>query len=87
MDSDKQQDFLKRGHVNAKYDCESCWARPVCAGGCYHEAFVRYGDTGHANLHYCDWIRGWTDLCLKIYGEIATHNPSFLNHFDQRKAS
>jgi len=87
MDSTKQQDFLKRGHVNAKYDCESCWARPVCAGGCYHEAFVRYGDTGHANLHYCDWIRGWTDLCLKIYGEIATHNPSFLNHFDQRKAS
>ena len=40
-----------------KYDCHTCWARPICAGGCHHEAFVRYGDTGHPNLHYCDWIR------------------------------
>ena len=87
MDTAKQQEFLKHGHVNAKYECATCWARPVCAGGCYHEAFVRYGDTGHANLHYCDWIRGWTDLCLRIYGEIATQNPGFLNHFEQRKAS
>ena len=87
LDLAKQQSFLQAGHINTKYDCQSCWARPVCAGGCYHEAFVRYGDTGHANLHYCDWIRGWTDLCLRIYGEIATHNPGFLNHFEQRKAA
>lgn len=87
LDRDKQQEFLKHGHIHAKYDCHTCWARPVCAGGCYHEAFVRYGDTGHANLHYCDWIRGWTDLCLRIYGEIATHNPGFLEHFEQRKAA
>ena len=87
LDAVKQKEFLSTGHINTKYDCHSCWARPVCAGGCYHEAFVRYGETGHANLHYCDWIRGWTDLCLRIYGEIATHNPGFLNHFEQRKAA
>ena len=87
IDRSVQKDFLTRGNIGAKYDCHSCWARPVCAGGCYHEAFVRYGDTGHANLHYCDWIRGWTDLCLRIYGEIAVHNPGFLNHFEQRKAA
>lgn len=86
VDKEKQKEFLSTGHIGAKYDCQSCWARPVCAGGCYHEAFVRYGDTGHANLHYCDWIRGWTDLCLKIYGEIATHNPGFLQNFENRKA-
>ena len=40
-------DFLHRGHIDAKYDCHTCWARPLCAGGCHHEAFVRYGDTGH----------------------------------------
>ena len=85
IDRDKQADFLQRGHIGAKYDCHSCWARPVCAGGCHHEAFVRYGDTGHPNLHYCDWIRGWTDLCLRIYGEVAIENPAFLDHFDRRK--
>jgi uncharacterized protein len=87
LDEGKKKDFLERGHIDSKSDCATCWARPVCAGGCYHEAYVRYGDTGHANVHYCDWIRGWTDLCLRIYGEIATHNPGFLNHFEQRKAA
>lgn len=88
IDRDKQSDFLTRGHVGAKYDCQKCWARPLCAGGCHHEAFVRYGDTGHANLHYCDWIRGWTDTCLRIYGAVSVHNPEFLERFaDRRKPS
>lgn len=86
IDLDKQRDFLSRGHIGAKYDCHSCWARPLCAGGCHHEAFVRYGDTGHPNLHYCDWVRGWTATCLDVYGTIASRNPKFLEHFDNRKA-
>lgn len=87
IDSSKQADFLRRGHIHSKYDCHTCWARPVCAGGCHHEAFVRYGDTGHPNLHYCDWIRDWTDVCLRIYGAIAAQNPDYLRHFAERKAA
>jgi len=86
VDREKQADFLNRGHVGNKYDCQTCWARPLCAGGCHHEAFVRYGDTGHANLHYCDWIRDWTDKCLRIYGTISANNPEFLEQFAERKA-
>jgi uncharacterized protein len=87
MDREKQNAFLTRGNIDTKYDCHECWARPLCAGGCHHEAFVRYGDTGHANLHYCDWIRAWTNKCLEVYGTIAAQNPSFLDHFTERKAS
>jgi uncharacterized protein len=87
IDQEKRTAFLDRGNIDTKYDCHSCWARPLCAGGCHHEAFVRYGDTGHANLHYCDWIRGWTETCLQIYGAIAKENPSYLEHFVERKAS
>ena len=86
IDREKQNDFLSRGHIGAKYACHSCWARPLCAGGCHHEAFVRYGDTGHPNLHYCDWIRGWTDTCLRIYGTLSAQNPEFLEKFAERKA-
>ncbi|MCT2401462.1 quinohemoprotein amine dehydrogenase maturation protein [Novosphingobium mangrovi (ex Huang et al. 2023)] len=85
IDAEKREDFLSRGHVGAKYECQSCWARPLCAGGCHHEAFVRYGDTGHANLHYCDWIREWTDTCLRIYGAVSVQNPQFLERFAARK--
>jgi uncharacterized protein len=85
VDREKQKDFLDRGHIGAKYDCHSCFARPLCAGGCHHEAFVRYGDTGHANLHFCDWIREWTDTCLRIFGAISAQNPGFLEQFAERR--
>ncbi|HEY7288242.1 MAG TPA: quinohemoprotein amine dehydrogenase maturation protein [Vicinamibacterales bacterium] len=82
IDRHAQQAFLEKHHIANKTDCSVCWARPLCAGGCYHEAHTRYGDTGVANLHYCDWIRGWTDVCLTVYGELAVRNPSFLTQFD-----
>jgi len=85
VDREKQKDFLDRGHIGAKYDCHSCFARPLCAGGCHHEAFVRYGDTGHANLHFCDWIREWTGTCLRIFGTISAQNPGFMEQFAHRK--
>ena len=28
IDRAKQEDFLNRGHIGAKYDCHTCWARP-----------------------------------------------------------
>jgi uncharacterized protein len=74
--------FLEKHHVDDKTDCNRCWARPVCAGGCYHEAHTRFGTTNHPVLHYCEWIRGWTHTCLEIYGELAVKNPAFLRQFD-----
>ena len=57
IDRVAQQAFLEKHHLDNKTDCSTCWARPVCSGGCYHEAHTRYGDTAQANLHYCEWIR------------------------------
>jgi uncharacterized protein len=86
IDRDVQTAFLQQHHIADKTDCSKCWARPLCSGGCYHEAHVRYGDTGRPNLHYCEWIRGWTDTCLQIYGELSERNPDFLSRFDREEA-
>ena len=83
IDREAQSEFLQHHHIADKTDCHTCWARPLCAGGCYHEAHVRYGTTRRPNLHYCEWIRGWTDTCLQIYGELAVRNPDFLSRFDR----
>jgi uncharacterized protein len=83
IDHAARSQFLETHHLGARFDCHTCWARPVCSGGCYHEAFIHYGNTAAANLHYCDWIRGWNDLCLRIYGEISVRNPSFLDRFNE----
>jgi uncharacterized protein len=86
IDRGAQAAFLERHHIADKTDCSRCWARPLCSGGCYHEAHVRYGTTQRPNLHYCEWIRGWTDTCLQIYGELSERNPDFLARFDRDEA-
>jgi uncharacterized protein len=85
IDRGAQTAFLQRHHIADKTDCSTCWARPLCSGGCYHEAHVRYGTTERPNLHYCEWIRGWTDTCLRIYGELSERNPDFLARFDREE--
>jgi uncharacterized protein len=77
---------LNRAHINTKYDCHTCQRDLYVRAAVITRAYVRYGDTSYANLHYCDWIRGWTDVCLRIYGEIAARNPKYLERFDERKA-
>ncbi|MBS1818326.1 MAG: quinohemoprotein amine dehydrogenase maturation protein [Acidobacteria bacterium] len=87
VDRAAQTAFLESHHLANKTDCSTCWARPVCSGGCYHEAHTRYGDTTKANLHYCDWIRSWTEVCLKVYAEIAEKNSAWLAQFDREPAA
>ena len=48
IDRAVQAEFLDKHHLDNKTDCSTCWARPVCSGGCYHEAHTRYGDTTKA---------------------------------------
>ncbi|MCK5941584.1 MAG: quinohemoprotein amine dehydrogenase maturation protein [Planctomycetes bacterium] len=83
IDEHTRAAFLEKAHVDNKTDCSQCFARPLCAGGCYHEAHVRYGEATQANLHYCEWIRGFVDLGLQSYGRIQSRNPGFLTRFDQ----
>jgi uncharacterized protein len=86
IDREAQAAFLDQHHIADKTDCHTCWARPLCAGGCYHEAHVRYGTTRRPNLHYCEWIRGWTETCLQIYADLSVRNPGFLARFDRDEA-
>lgn len=87
LDAAKRSEFLERGHVQRKLACHECFARPHCAGGCYHEAYVRYADAALPNLHYCEWIRAWTALGLETYAAIALANPAYLERFEDGGAS
>ncbi|MDE2663028.1 MAG: quinohemoprotein amine dehydrogenase maturation protein [Gemmatimonadota bacterium] len=82
IDRERQKDFLEDHHIKNKTDCHTCWARPICSGGCYHEAHTRTGETTAPNLHFCTWVRTWTHTCLEIYGELSERNPEYLARFD-----
>ena len=83
MDRDKQNAFLDSHHINNKTDCQTLLGtadlrRRLLSRGPHP---LRDRPTG-PNLHYCEWIRGWTHTCLEIYGELAVKNPGFLRQFD-----
>lgn len=82
VDHTARRAFLEQHHIGARPDCHTCWVRPVCAGGCYHESFINHGSTAASLLKTCDHIRGWIDLCLHIYAEIGLANPAFLDRFN-----
>ncbi|WP_419656166.1 QhpX: predicted quinohemoprotein amine dehydrogenase, putative activating subunit [Desulfosarcina variabilis str. Montpellier] len=79
LDETALADFRQSVHVSAKPACRECWARSICAGGCYHEALVREGGLTAANLHYCDWIKRWIEIGIDVYGRLADENPDYLD--------
>ena len=57
--------------------CQQCSARSICAGGCYHEAYVRHGSALSPTFSHCDFVREWLDFGIECFGEIMRANPGF----------
>ncbi|HVW68771.1 MAG TPA: quinohemoprotein amine dehydrogenase maturation protein [Steroidobacteraceae bacterium] len=87
IDRQRLGEFLGRASDRGGTDCSTCHIRNLCAGGCYHESWVRYGDPHHRTYHYCDLLRRWVDFGIRVYAEIAARNPHFFNaHIEPRRA-
>ncbi len=80
--------FLEHAADRSGTHCASCHIRNLCAGGCYHESWVRYGDPHHRTYHYCNLLRRWVDFGIRVYAEISVRNPSFFStHIEPRRAA
>jgi uncharacterized protein len=77
IDLDRRRAFLAQRHVHAQTECQQCWARYLCSGGCHQEA-------GDRNPDACGFIRGWLETCLAGMCEIQTWKPDW---FDSLTAS
>ena len=79
LDPAQLVNFRQASHVSSKPVCRECWARAICAGGCYHEALIREGRLTAANRHYCDWIKRWIEIGIDVYGRLASENLDYLD--------
>jgi uncharacterized protein len=87
IDAERLGAFLSRASDREGTDCSTCRIRNLCAGGCYHESYVRYGDPHHRTYHYCDLLRRWVDFGIRVYTEITARNPGFFStHIEPRRA-
>ncbi|MDR0701786.1 MAG: quinohemoprotein amine dehydrogenase maturation protein [Azoarcus sp.] len=72
-------DFLSARLARPDAACTVCRIRNLCAGGCYHESHVRYGDPVRPVHHYCAPMRGWADFGITAYARIMARNPGFID--------
>ncbi|MBV9669490.1 MAG: SPASM domain-containing protein [Acidobacteriales bacterium] len=87
IDAERLGEFFGRAADRSGTHCASCRIRNLCAGGCYHEAYARFGDPLHRTYHYCDLLRRWVDFGIGIYAEIVSRNPTFFrSHIETRSA-
>lgn len=86
--ADRLGTFLERAADRGGTHCATCRIRNLCAGGCYHESWVRYGDPHHRTYHYCNLLRRWVDFGVRVYAEISARNPKFFSaHIESRRAA
>jgi len=87
IDGERLGAFVEKAIDRQGTHCETCRIRNLCAGGCYHESYARFGDAHHRTYHYCDLLRRWVDFGVGIYADIQRHNPSFFTrHLEPRSA-
>ncbi len=86
LDKPKLSNFIEKRLNTNDGDCSTCHIRNLCAGGCYHESYIRYNDPTKAVLHYCDIMRDWIDYGLYAYSKIRNNNPEFFDlYFKEEK--
>ena len=84
---ERLREFLQAAADVPPQDCAGCGIRNLCAGGCYHESYARYGDALAPTRHYCELMREWVDFGLAAYVELQEKNPAyFTQHIGSRKA-
>ena len=69
-DDEARAALLNDKHVHLQEPCNSCWARYLCGGGCYHEVSLR-GRNG------CNYIKDWLTYCLAAYAELSERIPEY----------
>lgn len=70
--------FLDGARRRRESACDACWAKNFCAGGCYHDAYLRQGDLFAPSTHYCRWVKELFLLGLQTYVRIQNETPTFL---------
>jgi uncharacterized protein len=76
---DARDRFLDGARRRRESGCDACWAKNFCAGGCYHDAYLRQGDLFSPSTHYCRWIKELFLLGLRTYVRMQNETPTFLD--------
>ena len=78
LDTEVQREFNEKFHVENRSDCQTCWARHLCGGGCIYDARTATGDPIRPNPVSCEQIRYGYELAMEMCMEIQDDDETLL---------
>lgn len=67
LDDKRKKKFLVEAHTSNRDNCNNCWARNLCGGGCHHENYEVSGRIGSPPLQYCVLTKLQLEEIIKVY--------------------
>lgn len=68
-------------HVEHKEKCKECWARYLCAGGCFYNSYEKGGNLLAAPDTYCDLYKKQYEVAIELYNKMKNISPEFIKEF------
>lgn len=68
-------------HVEHKEGCKECWARYLCAGGCFYNSYEKGKNLLAAPEAYCDLYKKQYEVSIELYSKMKEISPEFIEDF------
>lgn len=81
FNNDRRLIFFRNG-VLRRQKCINCWARYICAGGCYYMHWKKHGNIFSNDDVWCELTKREIEIAMKTYAQITTQKDSGQSFFD-----
>lgn len=69
-----EKEWILPQSVEVNKECNNCWAKYLCGGSCYHEAWMRTGSINGRDKLVCETYKLALEYALKLYVRLKEQN-------------
>ncbi len=74
INKELERSWVHPENVDENIECMNCWARYLCGGSCYHEAWMRTGQINGRDKLVCETYKIAFEYALKLYIKLKKEN-------------
>lgn len=78
IDGKSQQFWAEQLFIENRASCRTCWARYLCGGGCYYQAFLATGRPDRPDPVECELTRHVAEVALRVAAALHRRGPEVL---------
>ena len=65
-------------HVDAREECQECWARYICGGGCFYNSVEKGGSLYKSPNFYCESYKCLFETSMYLYWKLNSYDPTIV---------